>query len=142
MSYPVSRNCCRNRRRRAFVWHCWAMRLRSCRHSDRAMAWAIGWRGAATANTTCNNRRTSGTVMVVPGFSPQPAFLQHQKPQRQHRQRLVVVPAPPAPHLIFIESHFALAPQEAVLHGPAAMGRLGHHPERAVRGGITEVILD
>src|SRR6202020_1405304 len=94
------------------------------------------FRGATTAKTTWSNRRTSGTVIVVPGFFSQPAFLQHQKPQRQHHQRHVVVPTAPAPHLIFIQSHFVLAPQETVFDRPARVPDLHQGQQRTIPLGV------
>src|SRR5439155_975632 len=78
-----------------------AWRLRSCRQSESRMACACGSHKTATASTVCSSRRASGSVIPnSPFFFPQAPLLQHQEPQRQKRQRLVVVPAAPALHLV------------------------------------------
>ena len=68
-------------------------------------------------------------VMVVPGFSPQPAFLQHQEPQGQHGQRLMMVPATPALHLLFSQSHFLLAAQETLRARRPVVRQIGLAPD-------------
>src|SRR6266487_2671606 len=113
MNYPVLRNCCRRARARALAWHRRARWLRCCRQSEIAIACANGWGGAATANTARSNRRASGSVIPATLFFPQPPLLQGQEPQRQHHQRLVLVPAAPALDLVVPQAQLVLAPQEA-----------------------------
>src|SRR5713101_3561398 len=60
----------------------------------------------------CSNRlNTSCSCVTVNAgvFFPQLPPLQRQEPQRQQRQRHVVVPADPTPHLVVAQPDFALA---------------------------------
>src|SRR6266508_5104330 len=141
MNYPVFRNWRLRARARVLAWQSRATRLRSCRHADSAMAWASGWRGAATASTACNSRRVSGSVIPASLFFSQPPPLQHQEPQGQHHQRLVVVPATPALDLVVPQPQFVLAPQETVLDRPTRVADPHHGPQRTVRGRVAQVVL-
>src|SRR5438093_8736104 len=76
-----------------------------------ASSWRLG-------KTTCNRRRTCGTVNAADFFS-QKAALPHQEVMRQQGHGHVVVPAAPAAHLIVIHPHFALAFQDGRLDRPA-----------------------
>src|SRR6266404_991576 len=67
--------------------------------------------------------RTCGTV-TAGVFSPQPQPLGLQEPQRQQRQRHVVMPAHPTAHLVVVQPDLALALLEHLLD-PVA-GRM--HP--------------
>src|SRR5581483_8351028 len=131
MIYPVLRNCCLRARARALAWLRRATWFRRWRQSDSRMAWARGSPTTATASTACSNRRASGSVIPSsPFFPPQPPLLQHQEPQGQECQRLVVVPAPPALHLVVPQPHLLLAAQEPVLHRPARVRRPRLLPQR------------
>src|SRR5437870_428980 len=138
MNYPVFRN----RSFRALPWQSLAIRFRCCRHSERLITCRSGCVGGSGAKMTCNNLLTSGSVMPVSVFPPQAPLLQQQEPQRQHGQRHVVVPTTPATHLVVIEAYFLLATQKAVLHWPTVMACLHHLQQRAVRGGVAQVVLD
>src|SRR5438552_18339218 len=105
MNYPVLRN----RVNRARAWHALAIRFRLWRQADRLMACRSGWAGGTGANTTCNNRRVSGSVMPVVVFSPQPALFQRQEPQRQHHQCHVVVKATPPANLVVVQAYLLFA---------------------------------
>src|SRR6266403_3280764 len=106
------------------------------------MTCCSGRPGASGAKMTCNNLLTSGSVMPVSVFSPQPPLLQHQEPKSQHRQGHVMVPTAPATHLVIIQAHFLLAAQEAVLDGPAVMSCLHPLQQRAIWSGVAQVVLD
>src|SRR5437660_9618424 len=127
MSYPVFRSCFLLARARVFAWLRRASWFRRCRQLEIAIACATGSAAAATASTTCNSRRVSGNVIPASLFFPQPPLLQHQKPQGQHHQRLVMVPTTPALDLVVAQPQFVLATQEAVLDRPARVADL-HHP--------------
>src|ERR1700756_5716821 len=132
MNYPVRRKLWFL----AFAWHMLAMRLRLCRHSESLMTWRSGWAGGSQAKTTCNNLRTSGSVIPVSVFFPQTPFLQHQEPQRQHHQGHVVVIAPPTTHLVVVQTHFLFATQKTVFHRPAIVPRLRHLQQRTIGSGV------
>src|SRR6516164_2727200 len=114
MNYPVLRN----RFFRALAWQALAIRLRSCRQAERLITCRSGWAGVSGAKMTCSNLRTSGSVIPVSVFFPQPPLLQQQEPESQHRQRHVVVPATPATYFVVFQAHLLLAAQKAVLHRP------------------------
>src|SRR5258708_35065828 len=93
------------------------MRASSFRRSTRLTSSAIS---AALGGRACSNRlntsRNCGTVSAGI-FPPEPPLLQVQEPQGQQRQRPVVVPAHPAPHLVLPQTHLAFAGAEQLL-GP------------------------
>src|SRR5271155_4670668 len=138
MNYPVFRN----RSLRALAWQSRATRFRCCLHADRLITCRSGCAGASGAKMTCNNLLTSGSVMPVSVFFPQTPLLQHQKPQSQHRQRHMVMPATPATNLVVVQTYFLLATQEAIFNWPTAMACLHHFQQRTVRSGIAQVVLD
>src|SRR6266508_6482007 len=80
--------------------------------------------------TTCNSRRTCGTVKAA-AFFPQLAALPDQEVMRQQSHGTMVVPAAPRAYLILIHPHFALALQDGQLHRPAPSA---HAHQRGVRG--------
>src|SRR5262249_58717890 len=59
--------------------------------------------------------RSSGTV-TAGAFFPHHPPLQQQVPQRQQRQRHMVVPAHPTAHLVLPQPHLPLGPLEQLLH--------------------------
>ncbi len=70
---------------------------------------------------------------VIAGVSPpDPPTLQAQEPQRQERQRHVVVPADPAPDLVVIQPGFAVARLEELLD-PVP---LSLHPDQFGQGDL------
>ena len=58
--------------------------------------------------------RTCGTVNAGAIFFP-PTGLDDQEPRRDHRQRHVVVPTAPVPHLVLAQPRLALGPLQALL---------------------------
>src|SRR5260370_559749 len=55
--------------------------------------------------------------LVMAGFfSPQPGALQWQEPQRQQRQRHVMVPAQPTAHVVVAQPHLLFALLQQLLH--------------------------
>src|SRR5437764_11447315 len=60
--------------------------------------------GRGCRSNSVNTARTCGTV-TAGVFSPQPQPLHLQEPQRQQRQRHVVVPAHPTAHLVVPPPH-------------------------------------
>src|SRR5262245_12136875 len=91
------------------------MRASSLRRRTRLTCAAIS---ALLGGCGCKSRETiSRTWDTVRAgvFSPQLPFLQLQKPQGQQRERHVVIPTHPAPHLIMTQPHFAFAGREQLL---------------------------
>src|ERR1043166_7973044 len=88
------------------------MRASSVRRSTRltcAAIWAaLGGRGRSS---WLNTSRSCGTVSAGI-FPPKPPPLQLQEPQRQQRERYVVVPAHPRAHLVLPQPHLAFARPE------------------------------
>ena len=68
--------------------------------------------------TACSSTRTWGTVRAA-DFFPHLAPLPDQKVMRQERQRCMVVPSHPAPHLVVVQPTLALALLDPRLHTPA-----------------------
>src|SRR5579872_4086125 len=102
------------------------MRDSSFRRSTRLTCSAIS---AALGGRVCNSRlntsRNCGTVSAGI-FPPQLPLLPVQEPQRQQRQRHVVVPAHPTPYLVLPQPHFPFAGAEQLLGPmPPAVGL--HH---------------
>src|SRR6266511_2134605 len=91
-------------------------------------AMAVSASSCRLAKTTCNRRRTCGTVKAAV-FFPQPAALPHQEVMREQRHRHMLVPATPRAHLIVIHPDFALAFQDGRLDWPA-------HPTLAHQCGL------
>src|SRR5262249_46271051 len=141
MIYPVSRNCFLRALARAFAWLLRATWLRACRQSDSVIACSTGSPSTATASTACSSRRVSGTVRPVAVFPPQPPRLQHQEPQRQQHQRLMVLPPPPTQDLVVAQAQLPLAAQEAVLDRPARVTHPHQRYQRTIRRRITQVVL-
>src|ERR1051326_5198481 len=138
MNYPVMRSLCFV----ALAWPSLAIRLRFCRHSDRRITCLSGCGGALGAKMTCNNLRTSGSVMPVSVFFPQAPSFHLQKPHGQHDQRHVMVPAAPAADFIIVQTRLLFAAQKTVLGRPTIMARLRKGHPRAVRSIIAHVVLD
>src|SRR5262249_42149440 len=63
-------------------------------------------------------------------FFPHPPPLQRHEPQRQQRQRHVVVPADPAPHLVLPQADLALTLLQRLLH-PMPLGVRLHQARQA-----------
>src|SRR5438093_450734 len=92
------------------------MRASSLRRSTCVTTSAIrSALAAGSLNNSVNTARTCGTV-TAGVFPPQPQPLHLQEPQRQQRQRHVVVPAHPAAHLVMPQPHLALALLQQLLH--------------------------
>src|SRR5215210_695171 len=81
-------------------------------------AMAVSASSCRLGKTTCNSRRTCGTVNAA-DFSPHPATLPDQEVMRQQRHGHMVVPAFPTAHLIVIHPDFTLAFQDRQLDRPA-----------------------
>src|SRR6266508_6477905 len=65
--------------------------------------------------------------IVIAGVSPpQPPPFQFQEPQRQQRQRHVVVPAHPTAHFVVVQPHLLVALLEQLLH-PVELPPRRHH---------------
>src|SRR3954452_22695947 len=71
--------------------------------------------GAGSRSRSVNTARTCGTV-TAGVFPPPPQPLHLQEPQRQQRQRHVVVPAHPAAHLVVPKPYLLLAFFQQPLH--------------------------
>src|SRR2546427_8562145 len=101
-------------------------------------AMAVSASSCRWGKTTCNRRRTCGTVNAA-AFSPQLAALPNQKVVRQEGHGQVVVPPAPATHFILIHPDFARAFQDRRLHWPAH-ATLAHQRGVRCRGwGIGQV---
>src|SRR5215216_3473704 len=91
-------------------------------------AMAVSASSCRLGNTTCNRRRTCGTVSAAAFFS-QVTALSDQEVMCQPRHGHVVMPAAPRAYLILIQPHLALAFQDAQLYLPA-------HPAFALQCGL------
>src|SRR6266540_4523382 len=93
-------------------------------------AMAVSASSCRLGSTTCNRRRTCGTVNAAAFFS-QSTALSDQEVMRQQAHRHVMVPAEPPSHLVMIHTHYALTLQYRGLYRPA-------HPalphQRGLRG--------
>src|SRR6266536_621932 len=54
-------------------------------------------------------------IVIAGVFPPQPPPFQFQEPQRQQRQRHVVVPAHPTAHFVVSQAHLPLPPPQQLL---------------------------
>src|SRR5512134_215110 len=79
---------------------------------------AVSASSCRLGNTTCNRRRTCGTVSAA-AFFFQKAALPNQKVMRQQCHGHMMVPAFPPTHLILVHAHLALALQDRQLYWPA-----------------------
>src|SRR3954469_15855928 len=70
--------------------------------------------GRGSRSNSVNSARTCGTV-TGGFFFPQPPPLQLQEPPRQQRQRHVVLPAHPRPHLVVVQPHLLVPFTEQLL---------------------------
>src|SRR5260370_17163850 len=104
------------------------MRASSLRRSTRLTSSAIcSGLGGGVRNSRLNTCRSCATVNAGVFFS-QPPPLQRQEPQGQQRQRHVVVPAHPTPHLVVRQADLPLGLPDPLLP-PAAPGLPArHHP--------------
>ena len=85
------------------------MRASSLRRSTRLTAAAIRpGLGGGFCSSRVKISRTCGTVNAG-FFFPQLPPLQGQEPQGQQRQRHVVMPTRPTPHLVMVQAHFPFA---------------------------------
>src|SRR5262249_35110194 len=85
------------------------MRASSLRRSTRLTSAAIcPGLGGGCRSSRLNTSRSCATVNAGL-FFPQPPPLDRQEPQRQQRQRHVVVPAHPAAHLVLTQTPLPLA---------------------------------
>src|ERR1700692_3517942 len=99
------------------------MRASSLRRSTRLTSSAIrAALGGSGRSSRANTSPICGTARA--GISPpEPILLQDQEPQRQKRERHVVMPAHPTPHLVVTQAHLALARPEHLLDSvPATVG--------------------
>src|SRR5260370_2183778 len=116
------------------------MRASSLRRSTRLTSSAIcSGLGGGVRNSRLNTCRSCATVNAGVFFS-QPPPLQRQEPQGQQRQRHVVVPAHPTPHLVVRQADLPLGLLEHLLrpvalamhpsqHGPPPVpSRVSHPP--------------
>src|SRR5207249_4303168 len=111
------------------------MRASSLRRGTRLMTAAMRVGPAAgSRSNSVKIVRTCGTV-TAGVFPPQAAALQLREPQRQQRQRDVMMPAGPAPHFVvrqadrafaFLEQLFDAVPgrMDARQNGPLGLPRI------------------
>src|SRR5438270_990175 len=111
------------------------MRASSLRRNTWLTALAIcpGLGGGCCSNrlnTSCNCATVNAGV-----FFPQLPPFQRQEPQRQQRQRHVVVPADPAPHLVVAQPDLPLPFLQDFLHPvPLTMYPCHDHPPLLAAG--------
>src|SRR3954449_13405588 len=92
-----------------------SIRAASFRHNTRVTTCAIrSGLGAGDVSSRVKTSRTCDTV-TAGVFPPDPNPLQDQEPQRQQRERHVVVPAHPAPHLVLTQPDLPLRGAEHLL---------------------------
>src|ERR1700704_4293665 len=101
-----------------------------------------GWsppqrRLSSTAITTAN----CGTVNAGVTFFP-PTGLTRQEPRGDQRQRLMVVPPGPGPHLVVRQTGLALGPLQALLDTVARLRHTGELGHRRTRRGVGQVVVD
>src|SRR5207244_2260336 len=92
------------------------------------------------ASRRVSNVRTCGSVRAGVAFFPPTGFL-YQEPQRQKRERLMVIPTPPGADFVMGQTGFAFGPLDTLLD---PMLRVGHSCElgaRRVGGSIAEIVI-
>src|SRR5215831_13001182 len=82
--------------------------------------------------------RIWGNVIAGVLFFPPLGFLD-QKPGRQERQRLMMLPARPIAYLIVGQACFALAALYAVLNAMFGFGHTGELPQRGLGRSVGQV---
>src|SRR5919197_396610 len=116
------------------------MRASSLRRSTRLTSAAIcPGPGGGRLSSWLNTWRTwAGVTAGV--FPPQPPPLPRQEPQRQQRQRHVVVPAHPRTHLVLPQADLALALPEHLLH-PVPLAVYPHQRgQRLLPDGVAHAV--
>lgn len=89
--------------------------------------------GNALTNLRQGDRR--GPVFPPIGF-------QHQEPRGQSRERLLLLPPCPRPHLRVGPTGFALAPRETCFDAMFRFGHAGQLPEWGLRDGMGQIRVD
>ena len=87
----------------------------------------------ARCRINANPIRTCGTVNAGTAFFP-PTRLHHEEPRRDQRQRHVVVPAPPVPHLVLTQARLALGALQALLDPVRRLRHPGEFRQRRRAG--------
>ena len=96
--------------------------------------------GAGDRSSRVKISRTCDTV-TAGVFPPDPQPLQDQEPQRQQRQRHVVVPAHPAPHLVLPQPDFPLRRAEHLLDPVPREPDPDQLGQRHLRAGVAQRVI-
>src|SRR4051812_24832578 len=107
---------------------------RKTRLTDSAISRAVG---AGLRSNSVKIARIWDTV-TAGVFPPEPLPLQYQEPQRQQRQRDVVMPPHPAPDLVMRQPHLALALLEHLLDPVPARPRPHLLGQRGLRRRVAQ----
>ena len=116
------------------------MRASSLRRSTRLTSSAICRRlGRGRRSSRVNTCRTCDTVRAGL-FFPLSLSLERHKPQRQQRQRHVVVPAHPTAHLVLSQAALARGSFKTCFHRLALTGHRYHLRQGGGGGSIHAVV--